>query len=159
MAGCLERLQLGGNEHTSSRDVVRAALSVEVGGVVSPATSLYPELFHALVLAGIAPAVACNWGCLGFLSAGRPAARPAGGWIALNTARKGRCQSSALLASPMGSLIHLCAPCLPPAQLLLGPSRTGQPQVRLPALTFTHTLSNYSEGVTTPAGQTREGSW
>lgn len=89
LAGCLERLQLGGNEHASPRDVVCAALNVEVGGVVSPGTSLDPELSQALVFAGITPAMAWNWACSCCLSAGRPAARPASGWIALNTVPKG----------------------------------------------------------------------
>lgn len=40
LAGCLECLQLGRNEHASPRDVVCAVLNVEVGGIVSPATSL-----------------------------------------------------------------------------------------------------------------------
>lgn len=70
LAGCLERLQLGGNEHASPRDVVRVPLTVERGASVSPATSLDPELSQALVIAGITPAIARNWRCSRCLSAG-----------------------------------------------------------------------------------------
>lgn len=63
LAGCLERLQLGGNEHASPRDVVYVSFDVHVGSVVSPATRLSPELHKALVFAGITPAVAWIWGC------------------------------------------------------------------------------------------------
>lgn len=41
LAGCLERLQLGGNEHTSPRNVVCATLDVMVGvlSVFPPAST------------------------------------------------------------------------------------------------------------------------
>jgi len=111
LAGCAERLQLGGNEHASPRDVVCAALSVEVG-VLSVLPPDPPSASRALVFAGVTPAVAWNRGCSGCLSAGRPAARPASGGTALNAAPKGdaRAQPSWLLPT----LIPPCAPCLPP---------------------------------------------
>lgn len=146
LAGCLECLQLGRNEHTSPRDVVCAALDVEVEGIVSLSTSLNLELSQALVFTSIAPAMAWNWGCSGCLSAGRPAAK-ASQWVdSTKRCAEGTCQSSALLALPTESLIHPCAPYLPPVYSALVSSQNwalaGQDShVRLTAVTLSCTVS------------------
>lgn len=98
LAGCPERLQLGGNEHASPRDVVRAPFSVEVGGrsVLPPAsTHSYPV---EMVFAGITPDVA--WKTI--------ATRPASERTGLNNAL--REMPELLLCGPIISI----APCLPP---------------------------------------------
>ena len=90
LAGCLECLQLGRNEHTSPRVVVRAPLRSGSWGVFSAFPPALTQTFsQVLVFAGITLAMACNWGCSGCLSAGRPAARPASGCVAVNAALKG----------------------------------------------------------------------
>lgn len=114
LAGCVECLQLGRNEHTSPRDVVCATLDVEVGGIVSQPQ---PRVLPGTGVCWDIPAMAWNWGMLRLLVSWETSSK-ASQWVD-STALKGDARTQPLLALPTGSLIHLCAPCLPPVSSAL----------------------------------------
>lgn len=122
LAGCLQRLQLGGDEHASPRDVVCAVPDGEVGGVVRfchqplaravPGTDVYWDAAVEL------------WVLRLFVSSENGS--KASQWVdSTEHCTEGRCQSSDILTLPTGSLIHPCALCLPSVSSLCGQSELG----------------------------------